>query len=114
MLGLAKGPEVRLGEFGNEGSGGQSFLVYPWKAGMTYRFLTEVKPDGNGNTRYTCWFGPKDGEFRLIASFLASQDEYYAERISFLSGKLCTRDWQSNQARFLWQCVGARHQRQVA
>jgi hypothetical protein len=70
VLGLAKGPGVRLGEFGNEGSGGQSFLVYPWKAGTTYRFLTEVKPDGNGSTRYTCWFGPKDGELQLVASFL--------------------------------------------
>ncbi len=69
VLGLAKGPEVKLGEFGNEGSGGQSYLIYPWKAGVTYRFLTEVKPDGNGSTRYTCWFGPKDGDFRLIASF---------------------------------------------
>ncbi len=69
VLGLARGPEVKLGEFGNEGSGGQSYLIYPWKAGMTYRFLTEVKPDGKGSTRYTSWFGPKDGDFRLIASF---------------------------------------------
>ncbi len=69
IVGLAKGPEVRLGEFGNEGSGGQSFLVYPWKAGITYRFLTEVRPTGKGSTRYTSWFGPKDGDFRLIASF---------------------------------------------
>ncbi len=67
---LAKGAEVRTGEFGNEGSGGQSFLVYPWKAGRTYRFLTQVKPDGAGNTIYTSWFGDKQAdEWRLIASF---------------------------------------------
>lgn len=67
---LAKGPEVRIGEFGNEGSGGQSFLVYPWRAGRTYRFLTEVTPDGDGNTVYTAWFGDKaQDEWRLIASF---------------------------------------------
>ncbi len=67
---LAKGAEVRTGEFGNEGSGGQSFLVYPWKAGRTYRFLTQVKPDGKGNTIYTAWFGDKQAdEWRLIASF---------------------------------------------
>ena len=29
---LARGPEVHTGEFGNEGSGGQSFLVYPWQS----------------------------------------------------------------------------------
>ena len=70
IVALGKGPDVRIGEFGNEGSGGQSFLLYPWKAGKTYRFLTEVKPDGQGHTTYTCWFGDKAaGEWRLIASF---------------------------------------------
>lgn len=67
---LGRGPEVHVGEFGNEGSGGQSYLRYPWEAGRTYRFLTEVKPDGEGNTQYTSWFGDKErGEWRLIASF---------------------------------------------
>lgn len=69
---LGAGPDVRVGEFGNEGSGGQSFLVYPWKAGTTYRFLTEVVPDPDapGQTRFTAWFGDKaKQEWRLIASF---------------------------------------------
>lgn len=67
---LARGPDVHTGEFGNEGSGGQSYLIYPWKAGRTYRFLTEVKPDGQGSTTYTSWFGDRDrNEWRLIASF---------------------------------------------
>lgn len=75
---LGKGPEVRTGEFGNEGSGGQSFLVYPWKAGTTYRFLTEVKPDGKGNTIYTSWFGDKQAnEWRLIASFRRPKTDTY-------------------------------------
>ena len=67
---LARGPEVHIGTFGNEGSGGQSYLVYPWKAGKTYTFLTKVEPDGKGNTVYTSWFGNKAAdEWRLIASF---------------------------------------------
>lgn len=67
---LEKGEGVRVGEFGNEGSGGQSFLVYPWKAGVTYRFLNSVKPDGQGNSIYAAWFGEvgKDG-WKLIARF---------------------------------------------
>jgi hypothetical protein len=70
IVALARGPKVHIGEFGNEGSGGQSYLVYPWKAGRTYRFLTRVVPDGQGNTVYTSWFGDKQaGEWRLIASF---------------------------------------------
>ncbi|MCE9630780.1 MAG: DUF3472 domain-containing protein [Planctomycetia bacterium] len=69
---LSAGPDVHVGEFGNEGSGGQSYLIYPWKAGITYRFLTEVTPDPEapGQTRYTAWFGDKaKQEWRLIASF---------------------------------------------
>ena len=59
IVALGRGPDVRIGEFGNEGSGGQSILVYPWKVGNTYRFLTEVEPDGQVNTIYTSWFGDK-------------------------------------------------------
>ncbi len=67
---LASGPRVHVGKFGNEGSGGQSYLVYPWKAGVAYRFLTEVRPNGTGQTVYTCWFGERDkGSLKLIASF---------------------------------------------
>ena len=67
---LARGPDVRTGEFGNEGSGGQSYLVYPWKAGSVCRFLTRVQPDKENHTIYTCWFSDRpDGEWRLIASF---------------------------------------------
>jgi hypothetical protein len=73
---LAKGPEVLTGEFGNEGSGGQSYLVYPWKSEVTYRFLTEVKPDGVSRTTYTAWFSDKaSGEWRLIASFRRPKTE---------------------------------------
>lgn len=73
---LAIGPQVRVGEFGNEGSGGQSYLIYPWRAGATYRFLTEVRPDGAGNTTYTAWFGEVGQEnWRLIASFRRPQTD---------------------------------------
>jgi hypothetical protein len=70
VVALARGPEVRIGEFGNEGAGGQSYLVYPWKAGSVCRFLTRVQPDSDNHTIYTCWFS--DGvsnDWRLIASF---------------------------------------------
>ena len=67
---LACGKKVHVKKFGNEGTGGQSYLIYPWKAGKTYRFLTEVVPDGQGKTTYTSWFGDKAaGEWQLIASF---------------------------------------------
>jgi hypothetical protein len=41
-----QGKGVRVGRFGNEGTGGQSFLDLNWKPGETYRFLVTAKPDG--------------------------------------------------------------------
>lgn len=67
---LAKGKDVHGGEFGGEGSGGQSYFLYPWKVGTTYQFLNRARPDGQGNTIYTAWFfAPEAGKWQLIASF---------------------------------------------
>jgi hypothetical protein len=75
---LARGADVKTGEFGNEGAGGQSYLIYPWKAGRTYRFLTQVKSDGEGSTIYTSWFGEKQADqWLLIASFRRPKTETY-------------------------------------
>ncbi|MFC5623668.1 DUF3472 domain-containing protein [Algoriphagus winogradskyi] len=83
---LAKGEDVYTGEFGNEGSGGQSYLKYNWKAGKTYRFLNSVEPDGKGNTIYSAYFmDPDVEEWMLIASFLRPKtDTWYKRPHSFL------------------------------
>lgn len=83
---LAKGEGVHGGEFGGEGSGGQSFLIYPWKAGITYRFLNRARPDGKGHTNYTAWFwAPEMGKWQLIASFQRPKtDKYLTGMHSFL------------------------------
>ena len=75
IITLASGKDVRIGEFGNEGSGGQSYLVYPWKAGTICRFLTRVQPDAATKTTvYTCWFSDTtDASWKLIASFRRPQ-----------------------------------------
>lgn len=71
---LKKGEGVHAGEFGGEGSGGQSYWLYPWKAGNTYRFLNRVRPDGKGSTVYTGWFYvPEKKTWQLIASFKRPQ-----------------------------------------
>lgn len=75
---LGQGEGVHIGQFGNEGSGGQSYMRYPWVAGRTYRFLTEVKPVSETETAYTCWFGDKDkDEWRLVASFKRPKTNTY-------------------------------------
>lgn len=71
---IAKGKEVVASDFGNEGTGGHSHLVYPWKTGQTYRFLVTAKPDGT-HTLYSGYFYfPERKAWGLIASFRAPKD----------------------------------------
>lgn len=85
-----KGEGVQTGEFGNEGSGGQSFLRYPWKAGNTYQFLTRIRPTENSYTEYTAYFfAPEAGRWQLIAQFLRpGTTTYYTRPHSFLENFL--------------------------
>ena len=78
---LKKGDEVYTGEFGNEGSGGQSYLRYHWKAGTTYRFLLRGIPDGTDHTTYTAYFyAPEKSAWMLIASFKRPKTNTYLKR----------------------------------
>ncbi|MBB3056094.1 DUF3472 domain-containing protein [Mucilaginibacter gotjawali] len=83
---VKKGANVHTGEFGSEGSGGQSYMLYNWKAGNTYKFLVKAKPDGNDHTVYTAWFfAPEANEWHLIASFSRPQTNTYLKHLhSFL------------------------------
>jgi len=71
-----KGEGVHAGVFGDEGSGGQSYLTYSWKAGHTYRFLLHARPTDHNYTSFTAWFyAPEEGRWRLIASFSRPQTQ---------------------------------------
>src|SRR5262249_44166893 len=66
---LHQGDKVRVGRFGNEGTGAQSFLDYEWKAGQTCRFLVPAKADGP-RTAYAAYFLPHDqSEWKHLATF---------------------------------------------
>lgn len=101
---LKKGKGVHTGEFGNEGSGGQSYLKYNWKAGNTYKFLLRAAPGQrvpsanashgavdlenlrDSTTTYTAYFfAPELNEWQLIASFKRPKTQTYLKRLhSFL------------------------------
>lgn len=83
---LKKGPDVTTGEFGNEGSGGQSYRKYYWKAGNTYRFLLKGEPSVVGSTDFTAWFfAPEINNWQLIASFRRPKTSTYLKNLhSFL------------------------------
>ena len=105
---LKKGEEVHTGEFGNEGSGGQSYMKFMWKTGTTYRFLLKGDPSQDNSTDYTAWFyAPEAGRWKLIASFRRPKgSRYLGSLYSFLenflpeSGGVTREGFFSNQ----WVC----------
>ena len=71
---LAKGENVVASDFGNEGTGGHSHLVYNWKTGQPQKFAVTAKAEGD-HTDYTgYWFHPEQKKWQLIASFRAPHD----------------------------------------
>ena len=69
---LAKGAGVRVGRFGNEGTGGQAFLDADWHLGATYRFLVTAAADpaDPARTAYAGYFRPADATaWQHLATF---------------------------------------------
>ncbi len=71
---VAKGDGVEASVFGNEGTGGHSHLIYPWKTGSTQRFFVTAKPEGDATVYSGYWFQPEKQQWMLIASFRAPKD----------------------------------------
>jgi hypothetical protein len=75
---IAKGKNVFSGDFGNEGTGGHSHLVYDWKTGGKQRFLVTCKPTDATHTIYAgYWFHPEEKKWMLISSWKAPKDGAY-------------------------------------
>ncbi|MBL7764248.1 MAG: DUF3472 domain-containing protein [Chitinophagaceae bacterium] len=105
ILMLKKGKGVHTGEFGNEGSGGQSYLKYNWKAGETYKFLLRAEPVGNNYTNYTAYFyAVEEKQWLLIACFSRPATHTYLthlhsflENFDPLTGYISRKAWYHNQ-----------------
>jgi hypothetical protein len=66
---LHKDEKVRIGRFGGEGTGGQSFFDYEWKTGETYRFLVRAKVQGE-RTEYAGYFYvPEEESWKHLVTF---------------------------------------------
>ena len=75
---VAKGEGVSSGDFGNEGTGGHSHLVYPWKTGEKQRFLVTAQPTDATHTIFSgYWFHPEQKAWMLISSWKAPKDGGY-------------------------------------
>lgn len=104
---LAKGEGVSTAEFGNEGSGGQSYWPYMWQAGNTYRFLLKGEPSENNATDYTAWFyAPEIGKWQLIASFRRPKTTTYLKHLhSFLENFVPDTGYKSRKLYYSNQWV---------
>ncbi len=102
---VKKGEGVTTGEFGNEGSGGQSYWKYNWITGNTYQFLLKGQPLNDGYTQYTAWFnGPELDNWKLIASFKRPKTQtWLTSQYSFLenfhteTGAITRKAYYNNQ-----------------
>lgn len=75
---VAKGEGVVAGDFGNEGTGGHSHWVYPWKTGERQRFIVIAKPTDATHTIYSgFYFHPEQKEWKLISSWRAPKEGGY-------------------------------------
>ncbi len=104
---LKKGDNVKTGEFGNEGSGGQSYMKYNWKADTTYKFLLKGVPNGDNSTTYTAWFFmPETNNWQIIASFKHPKTNTYLKRFhSFLENFMPTQGYLTRKVNFNNQWV---------
>ena len=75
---VAKGTGVVSGDFGNEGTGGHSHWVYPWKPGAKQRFLVTAKPVDSTHTIFSgYYFQPDKQQWMLISSWKAPKEGGY-------------------------------------
>ena len=75
---VAKGEGVEAGDFGHEGTGGHSHLVYDWKTGEKQRFIVTAKRADATHTIYSgFWFHPEKRIWMLISSWKAPKDGGY-------------------------------------
>jgi len=75
---LAKGESTTINDFGGEGSGGQSYLIFNWKAETTYRFLLKGEPADETHTDFTAYFYDfTESKWHLIASWRRPKTNTY-------------------------------------
>ncbi|OAI38683.1 hypothetical protein AYO40_01630 [Planctomycetaceae bacterium SCGC AG-212-D15] len=66
---IYKDEKVRVGRFGGEGTGGQSFFDYDWKAGKTYRFLVTARRDESRTEYAGHFYVPEDKAWKHLVTF---------------------------------------------
>ncbi|KAK1231029.1 hypothetical protein PQX77_005861 [Marasmius sp. AFHP31] len=99
---VSKGKGVVDNTFGGEGTGGQSYLVFNWVAGNTYKFITRIRPDGSGSTLHSAWFfAPESNSWRYVATWKRPSTNTYQSGVhSFLENFIDTRGYTGRRVQY--------------
>lgn len=98
---VAKGENVISGDFGHEGTGGHSHLVYHWKTGEKQKFIVTAKPVDATHTIYSgYWFHPEKQTWMLISSWKAPQDGGYMRGLYSFTEDFGGTGWLRRKALF--------------
>lgn len=102
-----KGEDVQAEDFGNEGSGGKTFLRFPWRAGTPYKFLVRVRPSEDGTTEYAGYFfAPEENRWRHISTLIRPKTQTWLLRPhSFLENFSVSEGWKQRNVFFSNQWV---------
>lgn len=63
---LKKGEGVYADQFGNEGSGGHSHLIFDWKGGSDYKLLVGASPSGDHTVFSAYYYAPENKAWKFI------------------------------------------------
>jgi hypothetical protein len=66
---LYQDEKVRIGRFGGEGSGGQSFFDYDWEIGQTYRLMVCAKVHGERTEYGGYFYVPQEKAWKHLVTF---------------------------------------------
>jgi hypothetical protein len=97
---LHQAEAARVGRFGGEGTGGQSFHDLDWQPGKTYRFLVRAcvdgertayaaflqAPDDNAWTHMVTFSTPADGE--ALGGLYAFVEDFQRDRVSLTKARV--------------------------
>ncbi|MFN8282224.1 MAG: DUF5077 domain-containing protein [Chitinophagales bacterium] len=88
-------------------SGEYIYMPFNWSDITKYKFLTQAKPDGNGNTIYTSWFySPETSEWLLLASCNKPNTISYLKNISSsIEGTTPENSFLARKARYMNQWI---------
>lgn len=105
---LHKGEGVRVGRFGGEGTGGQSFFDFEWNTGDTYRFLVTCEPDGKERMAFASYvYLPEKKEWKKLVTFSTITGKktlggYYSFVEDFRRNKISTTQARSAEYGNAW------------